>query len=84
MSPDAVDRTGSSARTGRGLPALATSKPVYQRAGIKLKVGKHGRLAVSAKLTSGGLMAVGGLVAAIVRSSAVLVRTAVREAKRPG
>ena len=74
-SPAADPRVGRPA--GR-----AASKPVYQRASASFSAGKHVRAKLSVKLTSTGLLAVGGLVSAILLSTTVLVRTAVREGER--
>lgn len=46
-----------------------------QRAGIDLRIGQ-GSLRVATEVTSGGLLAIGGLVAAILLSTAVLVGVA--------
>ncbi len=52
-----------------------------QRAGIDLRIGK-GSLRVATEMTSGGLLAVGGLVVAILLSTAVLVGVATRPQSR--
>jgi len=66
---------------------LQTSKspdrPSYQRARATLAIGRHARLSASVKVTSGGLLAIGVLVSTILLSTTVLVRTAVRESRRP-
>lgn len=52
-----------------------------QRAGIDLRIGK-GSFRVATEMTCGGFLAVGGLVAAILLSTAVLVGVATRPQAR--
>lgn len=54
-----------------------------QRAKLTFRVGKRTRLSARVEVTSEGLLAIGGLVSSILLSTAVLVRVAVREGKRP-
>jgi len=58
-------------------------RPSYQRARVSLTIGLHTRLSGSVRVTSGGLLAIGALVSTILLSTTVLVRTAVRESRRP-
>jgi hypothetical protein len=64
------------------LPAIVPA-PVYQRGKISLRVGRRTRLVVSASVTSGGLLAIGGLVSSILLSTTILVGVAVRESRKP-
>jgi hypothetical protein len=64
------------------LPAIA-SAPVYQRGKISLRAGRRTRFVVSASVTSGGLLAIGGLVSSILLSTTILIGVAVRESRRP-
>jgi hypothetical protein len=52
--------------------------PQRARAGIRLGPLE---MRADAELTTGGLLAIGGMVAAILLSTAVLVRVAVREGR---
>jgi hypothetical protein len=52
-----------------------------QRAGIDIRLG-GGSLRVATEMTSGGLLAIGGLIAAILLSTAVLVGVATRPQAR--
>ena len=58
------------------------AKPVRQIGEISLRLGRNAGLDMRVKLTSGGLLAIGGLVSSILLSTAVLVAVAVREGKR--
>lgn len=62
------------------LPTPAT-RPIH-RAEVSLMVTKDVGLKARAEITSGGLLAVAGLVSAILLSTAVLVHVAVRDARR--
>ena len=53
-----------------------------QRAEVSLMVTKDAGLRARAEITSGGLLAVAGLVSAILLSTAVLVHVAVRASRR--
>lgn len=52
-----------------------------QRAGLDIRIGS-GSLRLATEMTSGGLLAIGGLVAAILLSTAVLVGVATRPQPR--
>ena len=56
--------------------------PVTQRGKLSLRIGKRARLAVRVEVTSGGLLAIGGLVSSILLSTAVLVGTAIGTPRR--
>ncbi|MFV0622494.1 hypothetical protein ACBY01_00595 [Sphingomonas sp. ac-8] len=47
-----------------------------QRAAVSVRLGKRQRLQASVEVTPAGLLAIGGLVSAILLSTAVLVRSA--------
>ncbi len=64
------------------LPASpSTAKPPHL-AEVSLMVTKDVGLKARAEITSGGLLAVAGLVSAILLSTAVLVHVAVRDSRR--
>lgn len=65
------------------LPAIAPA-PLYQRAKISLRVGRRTRLVLGARVTSGGLLAIGGMVSSILLSTAVLVGAAGRGGRKAG
>ncbi|MEH3106896.1 MAG: hypothetical protein PGN09_06295 [Sphingomonas fennica] len=52
--------------------------PATQHARIALRLGRRGRATAEVGVTAGGLLAIGGMVAAILLSTAVLVRAARR------
>ncbi len=56
--------------------------PVTQRGKLSLRIGKRARLAVRVEVTSGGLLAIGGLVSSILLSTAVLVGAATGTPRR--
>ncbi|WP_121114450.1 hypothetical protein [Croceibacterium ferulae] len=56
--------------------------PVRQSGEISLWMGKNVGLDLRVKLTSGGILAIGGLVSSILLSTAVLVAVSVRESHR--
>jgi hypothetical protein len=47
-----------------------------QRARLAVNIGRHSSISASVRVTSGGLLAIAGLVSAVLLSTAVLVRTA--------
>ena len=51
---------------------------VYQSAAVQIEFGKTGRLAARIDVTAGGLVAIGGMVAAMLLASAEIVRAARR------
>lgn len=53
--------------------------PVHHRARARIRLGKRTRFDARIEVTSGGLLAIGGLVSSILLSTAVLVHVAVRE-----
>jgi hypothetical protein len=53
-------------------------EPVYQRATASVSIARLVELRAEAEITSGGLLALGGLVSAILLSTAVIVRAATR------
>ncbi|MDF2495808.1 hypothetical protein [Sphingomonas sp.] len=55
------------------------AKPPHHHATATIRAGKRARIGASLDITSAGLLAIGGLVSAILLSTAVLVRVAVRE-----
>ncbi len=57
-------------------------RPVYQRGTLRLSAGRVVDLRLKLHLTSGGLLAVGGLVSSILLSTAVLVEVATRHLPR--
>ncbi len=57
-------------------------RPVYQRGTLRLSVGRAVDMRLKLHLTSGGLLAVGGLVSSILLSTAVLVGVATRHLPR--
>ncbi|MGE7206495.1 hypothetical protein ACQKJZ_12530 [Sphingomonas sp. NPDC019816] len=60
-------------------PSPASSRsPVYQKASLRVPLGGQARLGVKVQVTSGGLLAIGGLVSSILLSTAVLVGVATR------
>ena len=66
---------------GRAISADAAppTDPAYQRANASISIGGGFiEMKTETAITSGGLLAVGGLVAAILLSTAVLVRSAAR------
>ena len=58
-------------------PVLA-GDPIFHRASASVSIGGFIELKTDTQITSGGLLAVGGLVAAILLSTAVLVRSGAR------
>ncbi len=56
--------------------------PAMHRASGSLSIGRIAELKTEVEITSGGLLAVGGLVSAILLSTAVLVGVAIRESRR--
>lgn len=58
------------------------AEPVRQTGEISLRLGRNAGLDMRVKLTSRGILAIGGLVSSILLSTAVLVAVAVREGKR--
>lgn len=63
------------------LPVPPATRPIH-RAEVSLMVTKDVALKARAEITSGGLLAVAGLVSAILLSTAVLVHVAVRDSRR--
>lgn len=57
------------------------AEPVRQTGEVSLRMGQHAGLDVKVKLTSRGILAIGGLVSSILLSTAVLVAIAVRESR---
>ncbi|GAA3251674.1 hypothetical protein [Sphingomonas yabuuchiae] len=57
-------------------------RPVYQKATLRLSAGRVVDLRLKLNLTSGGLLAIGGLVSSILLSTAVLVGVATRHLPR--
>jgi hypothetical protein len=55
------------------------AKPPHHHAAATVRAGKRARIGARVDITSGGLLAIGGLVSAILLSTAALVRVAVRE-----
>lgn len=53
-------------------------RPDVQSARFRLAIGKHARVRVRVDVTPAGLLAIGGLVAAILLSSATIVAAARR------
>lgn len=65
--------------------AAFTSKPLLsdvQRANVSLMVGERVGFKANVEITTGGLVSVAALVSAILLSTAVLVRVAVRSSRR--
>ncbi|KHL25674.1 hypothetical protein PK98_03230 [Croceibacterium mercuriale] len=58
------------------------SGPVRQTGEVSLWFGRNVGLDVRVKLTSRGILAIGGLVSSILLSTAVLVAVSVRESNR--
>lgn len=53
--------------------------PAHHHARARIRLGKRTRFHARVDVTSGGLLAIGGLVSSILLSTAVLVHVAVRE-----
>jgi len=60
-------------------PALRSAP---QRASVSLAFGRHSGLSATVRVTNGGLLAIAALVSAVLLSTAVLVRTAVKDGAR--
>jgi len=58
------------------------AEPVRQSAELSLRLGKHAGLDMRVRLTSRGILAIGGLVSSILLSTAVLVAVSLRDAQR--
>lgn len=52
--------------------------PATQHARVTLRLGRRGRVTAEVGMTAGGLLAIGGMVSAILLSTAILVRAARR------
>lgn len=63
-------------REERGALAVLPSTGDRQRATVTLRLGKRRGLQASVEVTPAGILAIGGLVSAILLSTAVLVRSA--------
>lgn len=61
---------------------VTSVSPYAHQADLALAAGKAFRVEARVTITSGGLLAISGLVSAILLSTAVLVRVAVRESRR--
>jgi len=57
------------------------AEPVRQTSEVSLRLGQHAGFDVKVKLTSRGILAIGGLVSSILLSTAVLVAVSVRESR---
>jgi hypothetical protein len=58
---------------------VGAATPIHHRARATIRLGKRHRLDARIEVTSGGLLAIGGLVSSILLSTAVLVHVAVRD-----
>ena len=56
--------------------------PAPHRASGTLSIGRRAELKIEVEISSGGLLAIGGLVSAILLSTAVLVGVATRKNRR--
>ena len=56
--------------------------PATHRASGTLSIGRRAELKTEVEITSGGLLAIGGLVSAVLLSTAVLVGVATRKKRR--
>lgn len=67
-----------SSHMARHAKPAAYRSPVYQKASLRVSLGGSDRLRLKIRLTSGGLLAIGGLVSSILLSTTVLVGVATR------
>jgi len=62
--------------------ASGPAEPVHQTGEVSLRMSEHAGFDMKVKLTSRGILAIGGLVSSILLSTAVLVAISVREGNR--
>ncbi|MDQ1232174.1 hypothetical protein [Sphingomonas sp. SORGH_AS_0879] len=63
--------------------SIAPRGPNHQSATLRAKIGRKVVLRAKVRVTSGGLLAIGGLVSSILLSTAVLVGVATRHRATP-